>query len=590
MIHSGTDAPPGARTGTKEGMAGRHQRTATRTRHKRSALAAIVILVLAIAGVGGTLFLTRDKPSRNASAVIAPPSCKGTALTLVVDAGPTMAVPVNQIASDWTAGNPTADGKCIQVELDSDTVDQQELRLSSQAGTNTDVWLPDSTSWAQRLVSDEAGTATTPVTVTIHPSLASSPLVAAAAPAQAAALAAKIGNANFDPLATAVIAEPMQNAEGLLSLLTEDSAVGTTANPTMVAKLLKLSKRTLVMVSAGFDALVADPGHAAPFVASEQAVISENAEHGSVIADAVYPTKPTLGLDFPVIRLTRPGQDLALTSAADQFEKVLRRPSSKARFTAIGLRTSDGTPVPDLGANQGVTPDLVPSLPIPTAARSVGMLRLWNAAVANSSALAVIDLSGSMADPAGNGQSKVAVAAAAAKAAVSFFPDSSALGLWVFSSDQAASHPWAQLVPLGLLNNRRGSVSQRRALLAATATLPGRVHGGTALYDTVLAAYRQVQASFDPSKVNSVVLMTDGQNDYSGGQSLDQLLAALHANAEAQRPVRVITIGIGTDADANALTKISAATGGKFYSVRNANDITGVFLDAIAERHCTESC
>ncbi len=571
-------------------MAGRHQRTATPTRHTRSALTAVVVAVVVVGGVGGTLYLTRDKPSRNASAVIAPPSCRGTPLTLVVDAAPAMALPVNQIASAWTAGNPIADGKCIQVELDSDTVDQQELRLSSQAGTNTDVWLPDSSSWAQRLVSDETGTATTPVTVTVHPSLASSPLVVAAAPAEAARLAGKVSNADFDPLAAAVIAEPMQNAEGLLSLLTEDSAAGATANPTLVAKLLTLSQHTVVTVTAGFDALAGDPAHAAPFVASEQAVISENAERGSVIADAVYPTKPTLGLDFPVVRLSRPGQDPALTSAADQFEKVLRLASSKARFTAAGLRTSDGTPVPGLGADQGVTPDLVPGLPAPTAAQSVGMLRLWNAAIANSNALAVIDLSGSMADPAGNGQSKVAVAAAAARAAVSFFPDSSALGLWVFSSNQAADHPWAQLVPLGLLKLSPGGVSQRQALLAAASTLPSRVHGGTALYDTVLAAYRQVQASFDPSKVNSVVLMTDGQNDYSGGQSLDQLLAALHTAADARRPVRVITIGIGTDADANALSKISAATGGKFYSVRNANDITGVFLDAIAQRRCSATC
>lgn len=571
-------------------MGGRHQRTATPARHQRSVLAVIVVAVLGVGVVGGTLYLTRDKPARNASTVIAAPGCKGSALTLVVDAAPAMAVPVNQIASDWTAGNPRADGKCIQVELDSDTVDQQELRLSSQAGTNTDIWLPDSTSWAQRLMSDEAGTASTPVVVTIHPSLASSPLVVAAAPARAAALAGAVGNADFDPLAAAAIAEPMQNAEGLLALLTEDSASGTTANAPLVAKLLALSRHTLATVAVGFDALVSDPSHAAPFVSSEQAVISENAERANVIADAVYPTKPTLGLDFPVVRLSRPGQEPALTSAADQFEKVLRLASSKARFTAAGMRTPDGTPVPGLGANQGVTPDLVPGQPSPTAAQSIGMLRLWNAAVANSSALAVIDLSGSMADPAGNGQSKVVVAAAATKAAVSFFPGSSALGLWVFSSDQAAAHPWAQLVPLGLLNDRRGSVSQRQALLAAAATLPGRVHGGTALYDTVLAAYRQVQAGFDPSKVNSVVLMTDGQNDYSGGQSLDQLLAALHAGADRQRPVRVITIGIGTDADAGALTRISAATGGKFYSVRNASDIAGVFLDAIAQRHCATSC
>ncbi|MDQ2838832.1 MAG: substrate-binding domain-containing protein [Actinomycetota bacterium] len=551
-----------------------------------------VIALLAAFGVGGTLYLTHDRPVSNA-AIIAPTGCKGTGnLTLVVDVAPTLAVPVNQIAHDWTATNPKSAGKCIQVELDSDTVDQQELRLASQNGANTDVWLPDSSSWAQRLTADQTAAPATKLTVTVHPSLADSPLVAVTSPDRAATLASQVAQPNFDPLGTSVIAEPLQNAEGLLGLLSvETPAAGsaTAANPALVAKLLQLSHSTLPTVSAGFDEVTSDPTHAAPFIASEQAVIAANTSHGSLIAAAVYPVKPTLSLDFPVVRLARTGDDPALASAADQFEKALRLASSKARFTAVGLRTADGTPVPKLGAADGVTPDLVPAPTPPTIAQTANMVRLWSVAISDSNTLAVIDVSGSMAEPAGNGQSKIAVATSAAKAAVSFFPDSSALGLWVFSSDQSASTPWAQLVPLGLLGDRLGNVSRRQALLTAASGMAGRVHGGTALYDTVLAAYQQVQHSYDPSKLNAVVLMTDGENDYRGGKTLDGMLAALRAAADPQRPVRVITIGIGA-ADGAALAKISVATGGKFYLVKNAKDISGVFLDAIAQRRCQDSC
>ncbi|MGI8667400.1 MAG: VWA domain-containing protein [Jatrophihabitans sp.] len=549
------------------------------------------MLVLVAAGVGGTLYLTRTKPVTNA-AIITPTNCSGPEVTLVVDGSPTMAQPVNQIATDWAASNPRAGGKCVQIELDSDTVDQQELRLSSQSGTNTDMWLPDSTTWAQRLSTDRSSAPAAAATITVHPSLASSPLVAVTSPARATALAAQVSGANFDPLAGAIIAEPMQNAEGLLALLTvnEQLISTSTASPALVAKLLALSHTTMISVSQGFDQLVADPAKAPVFVASEQAVIAENAQHGSLIADAVYPTKPTLSLDFPVVRLSRTSADPALASAGDQFEKVLRLPSSQARFTAIGLRTTDGAPVPKLGIAQGVTADIVPALPAPSQAQSVGLLRLWNAAGADANTLAVIDVSGSMVEPAGNGQSKIAVATAAAKAAVSFFPNSSALGLWVFSSDQSASTPWAQLVPLGLLGDQLGSASRRQALLTAAGSMAGRVHGGTALYETVFAAYQQVQRSYDPSKVNTVVLMTDGQNDYQGGKSLPDVLAALHTVADPRRPVKVITIGIGTDADGSALAQLASATGGKFYSVKNANDITGVFLDAVAQRRCQRAC
>jgi len=101
----------------------------------------------------------------------------------------------------------------------------------------------------------------------------------------------------------------------------------------------------------------------------------------------------------------------------------------------------------------------------------------------------------------------------------------------------------------------------------------------------VLAAYQRMQASYDPSKVNSVVLMTDGKNeDTNSTRSLSQLLSQLKSLANPQRPVRVITIGIGNGTDTDALGKIAAATGGKFYLVQNAADISGVFLDAIAQR------
>ncbi|HET6208789.1 MAG TPA: VWA domain-containing protein [Jatrophihabitans sp.] len=566
-------------------MAGRHQRAKPASRRRPALLTLCALTVLTVSVVAG-VYLFRSGPAVRGEASIVPPQCTAPMVTLVVDAAPAMAIPVTRIAQDWIRQSPLADGKCIQVEVDSDTVDQQELRLSGQSGANTAVWLPDSTIWLQRLQADLATQAGNTLSITSRSSLASSPLVVVSSPDRAAAQATQAGNPNFDPIATAAIAGPVQNSEGLLTLLTAESQFASlqSANAALVAKFLQLNRSTLNLITDGFDQLSSDPAHAPPFVASEQQVIATNSLAGSKVAAAIYPVKPTLGLDYPVALLHRPNDDPALATAADLFDKQLRLASSLNRFHQAGLRSPDGSPVPKTGAAQGVLPDLVPSLPEPTASQTLGLLRLWKAAIADSNTLAVLDLSGSMADPAGNGQSKIAVAAAAARLAVSFFPNSSALGLWAFSSDQARSAPWAQLVPLGLLGDRLGPVSRRQALLIAAAGLPARVHGGTALYDTALAAYRQVQHSYDPRKSNSVVLMTDGQNDYPGGKTLAGLLAALHASADASRPIRIITIGIGPGADADALGKISAATGGRYYQVRNAGDISGVFLDAVSQR------
>ena len=574
-------------------MAGRHHQPRP-SAGRRSLLAVIVVVCVVGAAVIGTLLLARNKPaSVKKPATLASPSCSGiNAVTLGVQVAPDLAVPVTRIAQEWTDHNPTAAGKCVQVELASDAVDQQELSLLGQGAasseTPTNVWLPDSTTWAQRLATDRRSIPGNTLSITVHPSIANSPLVAVASPAQATKLTAQLTDPNFDPLAGSAIPEPVRNSDGLLSLLSDTAQP---ASPSLsqaqalVARLLSLSKTAYVSPLAAFDQLFGTPGQTGSFVASEQAVIEQNQRHGSVFAVAVYPAKPTLGLDFPVVRLSRPGDTAALAQAADQFEQALRTRFAAERFAEAGLRSPDGTPVPKLGAAQGVTPDLVPQAPAPSADQTVTLVRLWNAAVADVNDLAVIDLSGSMADPAGNGQSKVAVAAAAAARAVAFFPDTSALGLWVFSTDQGANTPWSQLVSLGPLSGQVGSVSRRHALIDAAATMPGRVHGGTALYDTVLAAYRQVQAGFDPSKVNSVVLMTDGKNeDTNSTRTLAQLLSQLRSVADPQRPVRVITIGIGSGTDTDALGKIASATGGKFYLVQNAADISGVFLDAIAQR------
>lgn len=572
-------------------MAGKHHPAQRDARSRRSLLVVAVIVVVGVVGGAGTWLLSRDKPAGEArvkTRTLASTSCAGPSVTVTAQVAPNLAAAVNQIAAQWTATNPEVDGKCVEVELSADGVDQQEAGLATTTPAGTAVWIPDSSTWVQRLVSDRRALTASQLGIAVHPSIASSPLVAVAAPDQAAKLTARLADESFDPLAGALIPEPIHNAEGVLDLLSEAPAAASgtlTAAQATTARLLSVSKAALATPGNGFDQLAGGAAGDLTFVASEQAVVAANQQHGQVVAVAVYPTRPTLGLDFPVVRLTRAGDDPALAPAATAFEAALRTPAAKAQFSAAGLRSADGTPVPKLGPAAGISPDLVPPATAPTSAQTLNVVRSWNAAVADSNTLAVIDLSGSMADPAGNGQSKVAVATDAAVRATSFFPDTSALGLWVFSNNQGGNQPWLQLVPLGPLSDQVGGGSRRQALLAADRSMPGRVHGGTALYDTALAAYQQVKADFDPSKSNAVVLMTDGRNeDTSSTRTLAQLLGELKAATDPAKPIKIITIGIGSGADAAALTQISQATGGKYYAVHEAADIAGVFLDAISLR------
>ena len=100
----------------------------------------------------------------------------------------------------------------------------------------------------------------------------------------------------------------------------------------------------------------------------------------------------------------------------------------------------------------------------------------------------------------------------------------------------------------------------------------------------MLAAYKTVQTNWDPGKINSVILMTDGQNDNPGGLTLDQLVTELQKVADPKRPVQVVAIGIGTDVSRPELTRISQTTGGGVFIATDPAKIGEIFLQAIALR------
>jgi Ca-activated chloride channel family protein len=108
-------------------------------------------------------------------------------------------------------------------------------------------------------------------------------------------------------------------------------------------------------------------------------------------------------------------------------------------------------------------------------------------------------------------------------------------------------------------------------------------NGDTGLYDTTLAAYRTMQRAYAPDRLNIVVLLTDGINDDpTGGIGRDELLRRLKAE-RGDKPVRIITIAYGANADVESLRLISRATGGLAYVSRDPREILRVFTDAITK-------
>ena len=105
--------------------------------------------------------------------------------------------------------------------------------------------------------------------------------------------------------------------------------------------------------------------------------------------------------------------------------------------------------------------------------------------------------------------------------------------------------------------------------------------GGTALYATARAAQQKLLSTVDPDKINAVVLLTDGKNEYPKDNDLDGLLRDLDAN-NLENSVRVFTIAYGDKADLDTLKKISTASRAAAYDARNPSSIDDVLVSVIS--------
>jgi tight adherence protein C len=157
-----------------------------------------------------------------------------------------------------------------------------------------------------------------------------------------------------------------------------------------------------------------------------------------------------------------------------------------------------------------------------------------------------LDTSLSMADA-----GKLQSAQAAATAFVSQMRPIDRVGLIQFGSEYSLISPFTS--DHGALINEIGHLTPQ---------------GNTRIYDALYLALQQTKPA-EGSK--AIVLMTDGQ-DTESAIDLAHALALVHESG-----IRVYTIGIGSDIDANALNQIAAESGGRSYSAPTAQDIGYAF-------------
>ncbi|MEU4369791.1 VWA domain-containing protein [Micromonospora chersina] len=549
---------------------------------------------------------------------LAGPSCSGR-IELSLAAAPEIAPAVRGAADQWVADGAAVGDTCIAVNVSAaEPVDVAAAVASKHGATlagvgqasgtavTPDVWVPDSSTWLVRLKSGGA-TAFAPAN---GASIARSPVVVALPEPVASRIGWPdkeirwtdlLGQVTSSKPLRAGIVEPTQDAaglSGLLSLTAAASATGKAGSPqaqeAMVGALRALATNRsslrqdlLARFPRSTDPTAIANGLGAAAL-SEEDVIAYNNTKPPIPLAALYMKPDPIALDYPFAVL--PGIEQTKASAARVLFEVLRTSSFKNRLAAQALRAPDGNwgdgfkapqgaPSPANGGASAVPPsgqggaaDLDPKA-IQTATTT------WSVATQSGRMLCVVDVSGSMKKPVAtaNGASREQVTVAAASQGLGLFDDSWSIGLWTFSTNLNGSQDYREVIGIKPLSSNRGALQQGLASIRPS-------DGDTGLYDTMLAAYKKVQEDWEPGKVNSIVLFTDGKNDDANGISQKALLDQLKKLQDEEQPIQVIIIGIGTEVSRAELKSITDVTGGGAFVTTDPSKIGEIFLQAIALR------
>ncbi|WP_026876091.1 substrate-binding domain-containing protein [Jiangella gansuensis] len=554
-------------------MTGRHASARTTTPSpwlRRLGLSVAAVAVIAAAGLGAVSVLDSGGGE-----------CSGT-LPVAVAADATIAPVLTELADRYQEGQPAVGDRCVQVDVTATSAAEAAATIGTPDAPQ--LWVPKSLDYGPAVDLEQVNQL---ASVAVSPLVVIMPRPAAQAAGGDESVVPWSAVVQGD--AVAVLPDPAANDEGMASLLAVRAALGETLEQSELVSLMTEVSRAAVPTVEDAYATAAGETPVA-FTATEQSVVAFNRTRPEVPVNALYPAEGTLAFDFPALAVQGADDDDARSAAAD-FVTFLGSVDSQESIRDAGFRSPDGTADDDAGVVDGTRPAMPDLLPDPDPAVVAELTRQWAALSLDMRMLAVIDVSGSMNEQVEDGATRIELTRDAALEALSLFPPASSVGLWAFSILQDPPSDHIELVEIGPMDEEVDGGTRQEALVAALESLPSRAEGGTGLYDTVLAAFQEVRSSYQAGSVNSVVLLTDGRNeDDPDGIDLETLLNTLTAQFDPANPVPVITIGMGPEADMEALEQISAATGTQAYQAEDPRDIQSVFVQAMIERQCRPNC
>ena len=302
---------------------------------------------------------------------------------------------------------------------------------------------------------------------------------------------------------------------------------------------------------------------------------------------AIYPSEGTLYSDNPFFILDAPWVSADQKEAAEKFQAFVQLPENQAKVLDFGFRPGN----PDveisspISAANGVDPTQPETLlEVPEPEVMIQLLDAWDRQRKSARVLMVLDVSGSMGEQASADgiDTKLDLAKSAAIDALDAFKAEDLVGLRVFSTGLGADQlqNYLDLAPLEPIGANSEAMARE-----IDGLFP---RDGTPLFQVTLESFQKMVDEYDPSSINAILLLSDGQNDDGDPdddeRQREELLAELRSTAtgEGATPVRIFTIAYGADADLATLSAIAEATDAATYSATDPTTIDKVFAEVVS--------
>ncbi len=539
------------------------------------------------------------------------------------------------MAKEYNATNPTAGDTCVEVRVQSVASGGGEQALAAgwdeaKNGPYPTVWTPASSLWVKLLETNLEKSGKPQLINGTPAAMVNTPVVFA----MPAPMAKALGYPN-KPIGWDTITELAANPQGWASVghpewgaftlgkthpnfstsglagtigeyyaatgLTSDLKVSDIENPATQEVVENTEKAvahygdtTLTFLNNQY---AADKSSSIPYVSAtvveEKSVFDYNTgnptgkydENGQAVREAaprvplvaVQPAEGTMYSDSPYAILDASWVTEDQKKAAADFFTFLGTQENLDRFTAAGFRTPDEQLSADLQKDPNFTAKAPEIIFAPPSGEIIAAVQAsWKDLRKKARIMMVLDVSGSMDEHAGDGQSKLQKATAAVAKSLEEFNPQDNVGFAVFTTDLTGGEQgiYQVLVPVGPMSTNAAKIRSALQLQPLN---------GTPLYNSTLIAQKEAVASYDKERINAVVVLTDGYNEYDGSITIESLIDQIKVTSENRNSsVKVFTIGYGANADMDVLKEISAATGAAAYDATNPANIEKVLTSVMS--------